>query len=54
MDKFKSVEEAKDFLSKQGYTNLRVETKRENYILADKDGRTFVIHPYQYETLAKR
>lgn len=40
-----TLDELKDCLMKKGYNNLRVESARSCYILADKDGRTFVYYP---------
>lgn len=48
-----TIDEMKDFLTSKGYVNLRVENVRSNYILSDKDGKTFCYHFYMIEDMMK-
>ena len=53
MELIERTETLKNYLTSKGYTNLRVENVRAEYILADKDGRTFCYNFEQIEAMAK-
>lgn len=40
-----TLDKLRETLTTKGYTNLRVETARACYIMADKDGKTFTYYP---------
>lgn len=40
-----TLDELREILIAKDYTNLRVENARACYIMADKDGKTFIYYP---------
>lgn len=38
-----TIAEMKEYLASEGFVNLRAETERFNYIMAERDGRTYCL-----------